>query len=164
MQVRVTDASGIAWVKIDGEDMTVTVKAGDTAYTKDCNLEFGLNRLNITAQDSSLNENRDTVIWTIIYLLLDTAGPELNLVSHNDGDIVNTATVTIIITAEDQSGISGDVQINTRAMKFISGAGNNMWESTETLAPGENTFEVRAWDASLYSNLRVLEFTLNYTP
>ncbi|MFC1585380.1 hypothetical protein ACFL5V_07525 [Fibrobacterota bacterium] len=153
--IRVTDENGIAWVRLDGDDMS---RQGDSTYTMDKILEEGMNTFLVVAQDSSVNHNLDSLEPWLVYSV-DVTGPDLQLVSHTDGQVVTGSIVTIQVSAEDPSGISeGIVTINGDPMTFLGG----LYTSQETMVPGINNFQIKALDSKFNEN--TLDFTLNYIP
>jgi hypothetical protein len=161
IRAKVKDSNGVDSVKIwdnsNPEGDIMTLVDGDSIFAKqDYRLEVGVNTFWISAQDTSINDNKDTIEWMLIRDLPDYEGPELTLISPEDGAIIPTDTVTITVRAVDVNGIgSGGVTINGQGMEI---AGIDQYSITVTLLAGPNSFIVSAYDSR--ANHAELKFTL----
>lgn len=116
-------SSGIASVKVNGTNAEIS---GD-AYSTTVQLKEGENQITVTAADAAGNTGQSAIT-----IYIDTMAPAISINSPEDGSAVNTETVTVAGTIDDNTatvtvnGISATVSDNTfTAPKIVLIEGNN---------------------------------------
>lgn len=92
--------------------------------------------------------------------------PTVTLISPAPSSTVNTATVSLIVTAADANGTlvnSVTCKVGSGAVQnMIPTAGSNQWTLNVTLASGANTLTIKATDAA--NNTTTITPSVTYTP
>ena len=130
----VTDTSGVANLKINGTDVTVTNGSFSHAVT----LQVGANTISIIATDTLGNST--TEIRTIT---LDTTAPVLTVSAPADNSKTAQPLATITGTISETSTVT--VTLNTGTPQNASITGNS-FSTAITLASGLNSITVKATD------------------
>ncbi len=141
----VKDASGVKTVTVNNEAVT----SSDTLYVDTLVLSEGYNTIVITAVDSSVNANKDSILIVFKYdpSYLDTISPEIKLNAPNQGIIIDSSNIDISVDINDLAGIA-----------WVTIAGDTVEPSREiytknvSLDTGINTIPVIAQDGSLHEN------------
>ena len=89
----------------------------------------------------------------------DTTLPELEITSHENGDTVYTATITVAGTASDASGIAS---VTVDGVLASGAADWSTWSAEVTLAEGENPIIVVATDGAGLTTTKMV--TVTYSP
>jgi len=101
-------------------------------------------------------------------LPLDSLPPTIVVTSHQNGQTVNTKTITISGTATDagrgDNGISSVYLYGTIPGATATGAGIANWSQTVTLYPGPNNISIYAYDNSDVRNVQTLTLLINFQP
>lgn len=157
VRVSATDATGIAWVTIDGQAAALE----NGMYVASVELAGGDNTIKVAAQDNSPNANRDSLSFTLTYdpTATDTRKPTIQLQSHTDGDVVSIQSVPVEVTATDANGIASVTIAGEEATPS-----NGLYGATVSLTEGSNTIEVIVKDNSTNGNTATLTFELTYDP
>ncbi len=123
-------SSGIASVTVNGINAEIS---GD-AYSTTIQLKEGENQVTVTATDAAGNTGQSTIT-----IYLDTTAPAISINSPEDGSAVNTETVTVTGTVDDNAatvivnGISATVSDNTfNALAIALLEGTNQITATAT--------------------------------
>lgn len=152
--VTATDLSGVAWVRLNGTQMTAGT--GDQYTLADVVLTSGANALQITAEDVAGNGSSLTLNVTYDSSAVDNVPPQLAVTDPQNNSSFQTAQVTVTGTVSDNSGIQ-KVQIGSVA---ASVNGTN-WTAVLTLSHGFNVLPIAATDNSpahnaVYDTLTVI--------
>ncbi len=160
---------GIASVTVNGKTAVAgTADGNETAqWRSEAKLAEGPNTITITARDNSPKKNATTRTITIHFEKRDVAGPLLTLESHQEGDTVGVARITLTGTATDaQRGGNGlrSIAVNGEAVKDAASSGSQKvhWSHEITLVPGPNAISVIATDDSPGRNETTLSITVHY--
>jgi uncharacterized repeat protein (TIGR02543 family) len=128
------------------------------------------NAVVVTAVDSSMRANKDTLNYAITFdpTMLDTIGPTITPVSGPaSGSTVTTPTVDIVVSVTDPGEVDSVYWIKNSGTKKImtpvSGKANQ-YSLTETLTEGKvDTLTLVAVDKATRHNQTKLTITLNYS-
>jgi Glucodextranase, domain B/Beta-propeller repeat len=161
--------NGISGVYVGGANTGATaVGNGTVNWSESITLSPGANTLNVYAYDNSTQQNVTTVPITINFQPVDSLPPTLVVTSHQNGQTVNTKTITVSGTATDagrgNNGISSVYLNGTIAGATATGAGTATWSQTVTLYPGANYISVYAYDNSDVQNAQTLALVINFQP
>jgi len=161
--------SGISSVYVRGTiPNSSAAGAGTVNWSRDLDLYPGANSIEIYAYDNSpqKNEQRQTIV--INFQPLDSLGPLTQVTSHQNGQIVNTKTITLAGTSSDagrgNNGVSSVYLRGNIPNSNTSGAGTVQWTKEFTLSRGPNYIEVGAYDNSDVQNYSREILTINFQP
>lgn len=144
----VSDASGVASIKINNTDVAIINGSFSYAIT----LQAGNNIITTTATDTLGNSITDTRT-----IALDSIAPTLSVSSPSDNSITSQSLVTVTGTTSETSVVT--VKNNSGAHQNASINGTD-FSSTVTLSAGVNTIEIIATD--LAGNVASSKRTINY--
>ena len=137
-------------------------------WSQSVTLNPGANNINLYAYDASASRNDTTVSLTINFQPLDSLPPNLTVISHANGAIVNTKTIVLSGTASDaglgNNGISSVYVQGTVPGSQVAGAGTVNWSREITLNRGANYLYLSAADASDVLNQKQITLTINFQP
>lgn len=137
--VSVSDVSGVAWVRLDGIDMT---KGAGAKYSRTgVPLVPGENSLVVTAQDNAGNLDTLELVVTRDSSAVDTVPPVLSIDYPQSNARFKQDTVTVSGSAADNSGIQQVLVGGMEAAVAYPG-----WSVPYTLDHGHNTIVVQAFD------------------
>lgn len=134
----------------------------DSVYNQTIQLALGQNTTTIIAEDASTQKNRDTLYATFIYdpTWGDTTGPDITLLSPQDGAITNDPSLKVTFKVTDPSGIS-QVTVNGSAVN----SNDSIYIDTLNLSLGSNPVAIIAIDnATNQKNSDTLNATFTYDP
>ena len=132
-------------------------------WYKEINLQSGRNNVEVSAYDNK--DNRTTKTISILYDSPDNIGPNLTILSHNNGDNVSESNILLKGSASDSgygnNGIS-KVTVNGYRTTNDSAVGSNTanWSVNFSLSPGNNELNVCAYD--LKNNLTTKKISIYY--
>jgi uncharacterized repeat protein (TIGR02543 family) len=147
----VTDSSGVASLKINGADVTVTGGSFSHAVT----LVTGANTITIVATDTLGNSTTDTRTIT-----LDQTAPILTVTAPADNSKTAQSLATITGTISETSTVT--VKINSGTPQNASITGNS-YSADVTLASGLNTITITATDLAGNTTSAVRSITYDNT-
>ena len=168
-----TDATrtgnGVASVTVNGK-MAVGGSASEdetARWRSEVTLAQGSNTIIVSASDNSPKKNATTESITIYFEKQDATGPSLTLESHQEGDTVGGARITLAGTAtDDQKGGNGlrSITVNGDGVEEATASGSERvhWSHEITLTRGPNTISVMATDNSPGRNETTLSITVHY--
>ena len=144
--VSVTDQSGVAWVKINGDSIT---NISGSSYSANVVLTKGKNNIVVSTADKA--GNNVAVTQTVYFAVRDTIPPTMRIVSPQAGKQIVATNVLVTVSATDTgtyaSGIDSVVIKGIRAT-VVDGS----YVRTVQLKHGYDTIRVVAWDASANHN------------
>ena len=141
-----SDSSPISGLTLNG----ISVEVFGDSFTSEYNLSEGTNTITVTAEDEAGN-----IGSIIISITLDATPPVISVTSHQSGGTVDTDTIDIIGTTDDNSatvtvnGITASISNGTFSVSGI------------TLNEGENSITVTAVDVA--GNTTVQNLTVTYS-
>ena len=161
--------SGISSVYVLGTIPNVGATGAGTAnWAKQLTLYPGTNRLYIYAYDNSPQKNEYLLNMVINFQPLDTLGPATQTTSHQNGQIVNTRTITLSGTSTDagrgNNGVSSVYVRGSLPSSNASGAETVRWTKEITLNAGVNYIEIGAYDNSDVQTYLGEVITINFQP
>jgi len=151
----VKDASGIQTVTVNNNPVT----SFDTLYVDTLLLSQGYNTVVITAVDSSVNANRDSISVIFKYdpTFKDTIPPEIKLNTPNPGVIIDSSNINVSVDVNDLSGVAW-VTIDGDTVKPF----RETFVKNVSLDTGLNTVQVIAQDGSMHENRDTLFVNVVY--
>lgn len=161
--------NGIAGVDARGFITGATALGNDTVnWSQSITLSSGPNYIEVYAFDNSEARNTTTITITINFQPIDSLAPNIVVTSHQNGQTVNTKTITVSGTATDagrgDNGISSVYLNGTIPGATATGAGTATWSQTVTLYSQANTISIYASDNSDVQNLQTLTLLINFQP
>jgi hypothetical protein len=160
--------NGISGVTVNAEAAAGgTATAGGIAtWSRQINLNLGLNVISVVATDNSANKNSTAQTIKITYEPVDKTAPDLEVTSHKNGQTVATALITLTGTATDadrgDNGVTVTVNGSTAVGGTATGPGTANWTQPLKLNVGENVISVVANDSK--DNSTAITLVLTYDP
>ncbi|MEO8614531.1 MAG: SBBP repeat-containing protein, partial [Luteolibacter sp.] len=161
--------SGISSIYVRGTlPNTTAAGAGTVNWNQAVTLYPGSNSIDVYAYDNSPQKNQRLINIVINFQPLDTLGPLTQVTSHQNGQIVNTKSITLSGTSTDagrgNNGISSVYVRGSIPNSNAAGAATVNWSREVTLSPGANYIEVGAYDNSDVQNYLSETLTINFQP
>ena len=137
---------------VEGEETVIISISNSSAYTVGTS-----NRATVTISD---NDDAPPV---------DSAGPNLAVISHNQSQTVSTSTIVLSGTASDSGrGNNGILSVTVNNVAAVGGSAGGSssanWSQSVTLVPGANTLMVVAKDSSASQNPSSISLVITYEP
>lgn len=160
---------GISSVYLRGTIPGATTAGDGTAnWSQSITLSPGANSIDVYAYDNSEGKNSTTVTITINFQPVDSLPPSIAITSHQNGQTVNTKTITLTGTATDaglgNNGISSVYVRGTIPGATAAGSGIANWSQNLTLYPGANSIDIWAYDNSDVQNSKTVSIIINFQP
>ncbi len=155
---KATDSSGIASVTVNG----TAVSSSDSIYNQTVQLSLGQNLITLIAEDASNQKNRDTLLAKFFYdpTWGDTTGPNIVLISPQNGSTTADSSLKITFKVVDPSGVS---QVSLNGSSVLSS--DSIYMDTVSLALGSNAVTIIAVDnATNQKNSDTLSAVFTYDP
>jgi hypothetical protein len=137
-------------------------------WSQTITLSSGPNYIEVYAFDNSEARNTTTIPITINFQPIDSLAPNIVVTSHQNGQTVNTKTITVSGTATDaargDNGISSVYLNGTIPGATATGTGTATWSQTVTLYPKGNEITIYAYDNSDVQNRQTLTLLINFQP
>jgi hypothetical protein len=140
---RCADEHGVAAVEVSLDQANWTRCAGNSSWTATVVLAEGVEIIHIRATDALGNTNTSWLQLTV--RLPDTAPPELLIQYPEDGQELADRLVEVTGRAADPGGVAL-VQVSLDNSTWVNATGTVSWQAELSLAPGNNTIFVRAFD------------------
>ncbi len=161
--------SGISYVYARGTlPNTSSTGAGTVNWATQLILYPGTNSIDVYAYDNSPQRNSRLINIVIYFQPLDTLGPLTQATSHQNGQIVNTKTITLSGTSTDAGrGNNGISSVYVRGYipnSNAAGVATVNWTQQVTLNPGVNNIEIGASDNSDVQTYLSQTLTINFQP
>jgi Tfp pilus assembly protein PilZ len=161
--------NGISSVYGRGYVTGATAVGNDTVnWSQSISLGRGANNISFYAYDNSEARNGTQASITINFQPIDSLAPAIVVTSHQNGQTVNTKTITVSGTATDagrgDNGISSVYLNGTIPGATATGAGTATWSQTVTLYSQANTIYINAYDNSDVQNWKTLPLLINFQP
>ncbi|MFA6450278.1 MAG: Ig-like domain-containing protein, partial [bacterium] len=139
-------------VKLDGT--AVTAQCTVTAVSVNCTLNPAEGTHALTVEGRDINNN--SAIQKSVNFTVDTVAPNVTVISHTNGQTVNTAAINLAGTAGDATSGVASVEVNGTAATLNGG---NWTLNNFALEEGANVIAVVAEDRAEHAKTVVLSVT-----
>jgi hypothetical protein len=142
--VNVSDQSGVAWVRCNGNAMS---NSSGSSYTASVTLQEGSDTLIITTEDAKGNDAADTL--TVTHMVFrDVNPPAIRIFSPTPNKRIEATNVSVVVYAFDTTGSirSGIASVTINGLPATYGSGH--YTKNIPLTHGYDTIRVVATDSS----------------